>query len=493
MTRHEAHSQYAALIEAAKYGDGAVAGLGLTDLFFLLVYLLHRDDVDRDWLYDRCKEVESNPDGYLDLWARDHYKSSIITFGLTIQEILLNPEITIGIFSHTRPIAKSFLRQIKREFETNQELKKLYPDVLYAEPQRESPRWSEDNGIVVKRKGNPKESTVEAWGLVDGQPTSKHFQLMIYDDVVTRESVTSPDMIAKTTSAWELSLNLATAGGRKRYIGTRYHYADTYHEIIQRGAAKARIYPATDNGRVDGAPVLLSPDVLAEKRRDMGVYTFGCQMLQDPRADATMGFRKEWLKYWSPSRTNLNAYIICDPASDKKKSSDYTVFMVIGYGGDKNYYIIDIVRDRLNLAERTRTLFSLHRRYSPVSVGYERYGMQADIEHVKDIQERENYRFEIIELGGQMPKNDRIRRLVPLFEAGRVYVPENMTKVDHESKGINLTRAFVDEEYLAFPVSAHDDMLDCLSRICDEDFPMQAPIKSGWFVPKRAATERRVR
>lgn len=63
----------------------------------------------------------------------------------------------------------------------------------------------------MRRKSNPKESTVEAWGLVDGQPTGKHFKLLIYDDVVTLESVTSPEMIAKVTNAWALSLNLGAA------------------------------------------------------------------------------------------------------------------------------------------------------------------------------------------------------------------------------------------------------------------------------------------
>src|SRR5687767_8905065 len=87
----------------------ALRHLAQTDLYFLLRHVLNRADVERQWLFDRCREVQSKPNGYLDLWAREHYKSTIITYGLTIQDILKDPDVTIGIFSHTRPIAKGFL------------------------------------------------------------------------------------------------------------------------------------------------------------------------------------------------------------------------------------------------------------------------------------------------------------------------------------------------------------------------------------------------
>ena len=117
-------------------------------------------------------------------------KSTIITFGYSIFRILNDPEVTIGIFSHTRPAAKGFLDWIKREFESNALLLECFPDILYANPQKESPRWSLDDGIIVKRQTNPKECTVEAWGLVDSMPTGRHYSERVYDDVSEQKAVT---------------------------------------------------------------------------------------------------------------------------------------------------------------------------------------------------------------------------------------------------------------------------------------------------------------
>ena len=468
-----------------KEADGHCANLGRTDLYFLLRYLLERKDVEHQWLLDRCAEVQEQPNGYLDLWAREHYKSTIITFAKTIQDILNDPEITIGIFSINRPNAKKFLHQIREELSNNQKLKELYPDVLYENPYKDAPKWSLDEGIVVKRKGNPKEFTVEAHGLVDGMPTGRHFKIRLYDDVIDEKNVTNPEMIAKSTKMWELSLNLGSAQiaeqyGEKdieRYVGTRYHFNDPYAEIMRRKAAKLRVYPGTHNGKVDGKPVLWDEAFIAKKRRNMGPYIFGCQILQDPKADEVQGFKEEWLKYWPAGNTyDLNKYITCDPASSKKKDSDYTVFWVIGLGPDENYYIIDCVRDRLSLPERTKALFELHRYYQPVAVGYEQYGMQADIEHMEGEMDRVNYRFNIYPLGGKLAKLDRIRKLIPLFGAGRIYFPKSIYKENYEGKRQDLIKIFVDDEFLAFPVAAHDDMLDALARITDKGLPTTFPM-----------------
>lgn len=48
-----------------------------------------------------------------------------------------------------------------------------------------------------------------------------------------------------------------------------------------------------------------------------------------------------------------------------------------------------------------------------------------------------------------------------------ILFPKELEYVDYQGKTIDLVKAFLDEEFVAFPVCVHDDMLDGISRIKD--------------------------
>ena len=247
--------------------------------------------------------------------------------------------------------------------------------------------------------------------------------------------------------------------------------------MLKRKAAIPRIHPATDTGTPDGTPVFLSQENLDKKRMEQGPYTFATQQLLDPKQDASQGFKASWLKFYKEIKTKeMNLYVFVDPANEKKKRSDYTAAFVVGLNPDNNYYIVDVIRDRLNLSERTELVFDWHRKYKPLGVGYEKYGMQADVDHIRGEMERANYRFLIQELGGKLSKTDRIRRLVPHFEQGRIWLPYKLYHTTFEGQNEDMIDLFKDE-YMGFPVTLNDDMLDALSRICDPDMLLRWPNK----------------
>lgn len=481
-----------------------IRALCLADRYYLLVKVMGRVDMLHEWVYQRCREVERAPNGYLDLWAREHFKSSIITVGGGIQSILRDPNETIGIFSHTKPIAKGFLAQIKREFESNSLMKAAFPDILYEDPQRESPSWSLDGGIIVRRTTNPKEATVEAHGLVDGQPTSKHFRKLIYDDVVTRESVSTPEQIAKTTEAWELSDNLGTVGGQRWYVGTRYSYADTYDAMMKRGSVKPRLYPATENGKIDGKPVLLSQEEWDRRVRDQGESTVSCQMLQNPLAGKQRMFDVQDLQQYEVRPEVLNVYILIDPARSKKKDSANTAMAVVGIDKALNKFLLDGYNHKMDLIERWVHMKNLYLRWmrqpgvQSVKVGYEKFGAQADLDYFyAQMKLPKEPTFEIAELGwpsdGDGAKVDRVQRLGPDFRSHKFFLPypttkDNLTSIqrrmlsegrdeliasrirrkDENEEIYDLSDQFKLQAHY-FPYASLKDLVDAVSRIYDMD------------------------
>jgi phage terminase large subunit-like protein len=438
------------------------------NLFLMMVALCGRKDMLNTWCYERCGEIQEHPDGYLDLWARDHYKSTIITFGRSLFDIInthgsntVHP-CTIGIFSFTRPIAKAFLRQIKLELERNQLFNLIFPEIFWKNPKSESAKWSEDEGLLMKRSTNPKEATIEAWGLIEGQPTSKHFNICVYDDMITHDTARTKYSMEMATRSWENSLNLSTKNGVRRYVGTRKHLADTYSIILERKAAVKRLYtPYTDAAEKEG--VLLNSDELMTKRREMGEITFASEMLQEPLRDSAMGLNQDMIQnHELKAYGNIQLFMVCDPASGKNKKSDYTVYAVFGVDPETNLLLIDGIRDRLNPTQRWNALQSLYLKYPAITkIFYEEAGMNEDLFLFKNQMNATGRYFDskFDKLKPLGSKENRILRLEPWLSAGRFYAPATLPKIS-VSQSIYDFVAAMKEEMAAMPFPPHDDILD---------------------------------
>lgn len=479
-----------------------IRALCLIDRYYLLVKVCKRTDMIHNWIYARCREVERDPDGYIDLWSREHYKSSVITFGGVIQRILQDPEITICIFSHTGSIASDFLRNIKYELENNDVLKKAFPDILWEHPEKEASQWSVEGGLTVRRKGNTKEATLESSGLVDGMPTSKHYKLRLYDDIVTDKSVSTPEQIAKTTAAYSLSQALGCEGGVEQMVGTRYSYADTYAWALERKALVPRVHPATENGMQDGALVLFTKDRwkdLLLKSTDSDV---ACQYLLDPLSGQNRMFHVEDLTPYEVRPESLSVYILVDPARSKKKDSNKTAMIVLGLDLTMNKYLLDGMNHRMDLKERWENLARLYMRWKVtpgvqiVKVGYEAFGAQADMDYFHEQMLLPNRpSFEIVELmwprEGLGSKTDRVQRLVPDCKSHKIFLPyptdeKRLTKnqlrmkssgydyrisakirrKDEHGQAYDLTEQ-LRMQFHFFPFGGDKDAIDAMARIYD--------------------------
>ena len=274
-----------------------------------------------------CQEVEKGPQDYtLDIWARFHFKSSIITIAETIQYQLKNPDHATGIFSHKTPVAKDFLFTIKSIFENERILPACFPDVAWVEPKKSAPQWSLDEGIILKRDTNRKEASVSAHGLVEGMPTGLHFERRVYDDISTADIVLSYDVIERLKHAFDITQNLKTlVGGHHRVTGTYYSHLDPLIYIRDKkdleGNSKylLRFKPATEDGTATGKPVLMSQEGLDELKGDT---SFNCQQFLDPTPSADQRLNPDFLQKIEPGSIPKDVYkfMLIDQAGDAESN-----------------------------------------------------------------------------------------------------------------------------------------------------------------------------
>lgn len=175
---------------------------------------------------DLVKHLEAPGDRKLILLPRGHQKSTIITVCWTIQQLLRNPNLTVGIYSANWKLAKDLLHQIKGILVTSP-LKKIFG------PFDGTNRWTiESIDIAHKKTALSKDPSISTGGL-DGGKTGSHCDLMIWDDPITPENTTTPDQTRKAIESYKDSLPLLNPGGRIIVIGTRYTPGDLYGQLIE--------------------------------------------------------------------------------------------------------------------------------------------------------------------------------------------------------------------------------------------------------------------
>lgn len=460
------------------------------DIFFFLYFIADIPAINNKWLYERCVEVQKtrNQDS-LDVWSREHFKSTIISFALIVQDILKNPEERIGIGSHTRPSAKKFLRRIKNLFETNKMLRIVFPDIIPAKFDNKI-QWSEDEGLTLLRKGTYQEPSIKAFGM-DSLPTGDHYTILLLDDIENEHTISTPEQTQKSKDLYGSSLHLTSNPYVKRVVGTIYSQFGLMQELLETEGnfGVKRYYPgevevADSTGKKTLVPVYWDKKTVEKKRREHGIWDYSCQVLLKPIPEEEQTFKLSYIKYYDEVPFVYN-YLLVDPADSKSKKSDYSAYWIIGTSASRKYYILDGYRGKLNLSERWQKILYYYEIYHFKKVGYEKYGKDSDIQYFEAERSKMGLSFPIVPLSGYKDKISNIKGLQPLFENGDILFPHTIMYKNDRGESKNLIHDFISEEFSKFPFSMkHDDMLDALRRISDRDMRFTFPVRSEEKVPK---------
>lgn len=124
--------------------------------------------------------------------------------------------------------ALSRIGWIRRQYESNDLFRALWPDVTWANPDQDSPTWTTSHFSLPRDEDYP-EATFESAG-VDSGSTGGHYDVIIKDDLIGLRSRKQPQLMVAAIEWWKTSHSLRNnpAVSLDYVFGTRWAAEDLY-------------------------------------------------------------------------------------------------------------------------------------------------------------------------------------------------------------------------------------------------------------------------
>ena len=399
---------------------------------------------------------------------RDHSKSTLVSLGYVMHQILYLQAHFIIIISDTETQAKYFLNAIKTELEDNDYIKSVFGDL-------KGSVWGEEvietvTGVRVIVRGAGQKVRGLKW---------KHHRpdLIIIDDLENDELVESKERRDKLWFWFWKSVipALSKPDGRLVYVGTILHYDSVLNRLITGEKYEDEevtnvhfhflFYQAIqkDNTALWNEKYSIA-DLLAIKHgyAKKGLLDlFFCEYQNEPISEENQIFKREYFKYYDDDPALINAlakFTLIDPAiSQKKKACDVAV-MTVGIDAINQIYVLEYKAEHLNPIETIIEAFDQADKWKVRKIGVESVAYQkALIWFFKDEMKRRNKYYVIEELMPDADKERRIRGLQPRYAIGSVYHKPYMTKLE--------------TQLIEFPKGALVDLPDILAYTPQIAFP----------------------
>ncbi len=377
-------------------------------------------------------------DRSLVLAPRGFGKTTLMSVVRCIFEIVRNPDVRILLASNTQAQAEAFAREVRGHIERNPIFRIIFGDLV-------GPKWTNRELIVGRRRRIAKEPTIFATG-VGGALVSRHFDLIICDDIVDEENSRTESRREKLrTWFFKVMLPCLEPDGSLGLVGTRYHYRDLYGHLMDAGfAPSVTVIRAIDADGKSPWPGKFPVKRLEQIRREAGTVIFNAQYQNDTEAMKGTVFKDKWLRFYDTVPETLRIFQGVDLAIAQSVGSDYFALVTIGVDEWENIYVLDCYQARLSFRQQTAAILGRFQRYDPIKVAIESNAYQAaQFERVRELG--------VVRATKVFTSRDKLSRawkLSALFEDGRVRLGRNM----HE----------LVDQLLTFPHCEHDDLFDAL-------------------------------
>ena len=401
---------------------------------------------------------------------RGYYKTTIVTKVHSLQLLLNFPNIRMVLVHNKQDNSSDNLRTVKEYF-LSTEVGRLFPEYIPS-----GKEWGNLSGFSVACKTDiaRSEDTIEAIG-VGTEITGRHWDVAKKDDLVVEDSVTTDEQIKKTED-YDDRFNAGHFTSPKYklqdYSGTRYHHADLYSKKKNDKNIKFIKIPLEDGDGNPTHPSRFTPADIVLIKSGLNPWVYNCQHMLEPDDPAKMSFKREMIQYYDSLPASCNFYLLVDPSSQRKKKSDYTAMKVVGVATINRdrvlvraRFIADMIRDKLDPKGRIDAGVELIKKWKIKEVGWEETGLADDCFYLEERRREERLSCIITPIKtAKIAKEDRIRNiLMPEYAKLMWFWPAKGKMVKYSTfhgRNFDLTEV-LEEEFIHFPLGAHDDLLDC--------------------------------
>lgn len=417
------------------------------------------------YLQDTFSPLKTHPEAekkYLLLWPRGHGKTTSII--LYILWLIGNyHDIHINIISKTATLAESILTAIMTYIETDGTYHTIFPDV---QPSRR--KWTNQQ-LLIQRDEISKNPTLKATGLM-GAITGGRNDLIVCDDIIDEENVRTRLQMEKVNTWFNKVLypTLYPWGGII-VIGTRWHYADIYTELLEKWPFD--IKPAFElNAKGEETGKVLWPEYwprerLLERKDEIGTIIFNCQYQNNPTPMEGDLLKSEWLHEWdNPPPHWCEYYAGLDPSLGEH---DYFGIATLAYDRKNNQrYLVDVWAEHLPFPDIMKTKIPLlHNQYRYVKMYMETNFWQKLLLNMPELKG-----MPITPIKTVRDKTSRFISMSSHFESKRILI-----------NPLLLRRSEFWTEWVQFPRGQYDDALDATEMVVSKIVKAQ-PSKPSYLL-----------
>lgn len=380
-----------------------------------------------------------------------HGKSETVSIYFLAYYIIKNPDKRIIFVTYGHEFAAEFglrVRDIVNEYGGDIQVR---------------PDMRQKNKIFIK--GHRGSCTFTGIG---GSITGKGADLLIIDDPVKGASEAMSTSYREQAKHWYRTVanTRLEPGASQIIIQTRWHTDDLsgWLQEEQPGQWTILSLPAIAGaddqmGREEGEalwPERYTIDELQRLKQEAGSFWFSAMYQQNPQPEEGGLFKREWIhqEHIRSDMFNGHGVMAMDLAISQDKSADFSAIVTVVPLIDNRMYIRSIRYGRWGNKGNKANFVSEYGMMGPDAAYVEANAFQRVFK--EDI--IDEYGIPLMGLETRGNKEAKIiNNLQPLFEAGKIVI----------NPSIDLDDEFMDE-YLSFPHSKHDDLLDALAMAVEK-------------------------